>query len=81
MDKMKKIFSRWGRTLESRRKELIGEAAVYGMMAVIYSALFFFGALYPRYGIPPRSIRYEEESGEEEIVYKSLILEQIKEWF
>lgn len=55
------------------------EAAIYGLMAAIYMSLFFFGALYPKYGLPPQSIVYDEE--EETVVYKSLILERIKEWF
>lgn len=99
-----------GKQAVSGRGRLIAETAVYGLMAAIYTSLFFFGALYPKYGLPPQSIVYDEteetaeqkesdaegaaETGkktestegedaaaEETVVYKSLILERIKEWF
>lgn len=105
------------RYLRSRRGKLLLETAVYGMLTAIYTSLFFFGALYPQFGIPAQSISCEEEeettkeetkkeekdiTEEEEaeritaaeektedpdadeeaaIVYKSLFLERLKEWF
>lgn len=78
--------------MEKNRMRILGEAAVYGLLGMIYASLFFFGALYPQFGIPSQSIVYEmetEEVGEltdrknggEKIVYKSLLVERIKEWF
>lgn len=67
------------------------EIAAYGMMTLAYGALFFFGALYPDYGIPRQSICYEEEVLKEseasddleqdEVQFKCLLWEELKEWF
>ncbi|MBP3458800.1 MAG: hypothetical protein J6K58_06295 [Lachnospiraceae bacterium] len=46
--------------------KLLLETAVYGMLAVIYTSLFFFGALYPQFGLPSQSIACESETEEEE---------------
>lgn len=59
------------------------EILVYGMLTVTYMSLFFFGALYPGYGIPAQSIEYVidgENSGNDEVQYKSFLWEQLKEW-
>lgn len=61
------------------RKKLLGEAAIYGLLSVIYGSLFFFGALYPRYGLSAACV--EESTEDEEVVYKSFFLECLKEWF
>lgn len=95
MMKIKNAVSEIKKAIGSYKGKLVGETIVYGFLAAIYTSLFFFGALYPKYGLPSQSIMYEgqEESGKhetpeefdrdstEEIVYKSLILERIKEWF
>lgn len=60
------------------------QTAVYGILAAIYMSLFFFGALYPEFGLPSNSIveeTEEEEGSEKEVVYKSFLLERLKEWF
>lgn len=62
------------------------EILVYGMLTVTYTSMFFFGALYPGYGIPSQSIVYEEDGDgispdDVEVQYKSLLWEQLKEWF
>ena len=61
------------------------EMLVYGTLAIAYTSMFFFGALYPGYGIPSQSIVYEDENETdrdcEEVQYKSLLWEQLKEWF
>ncbi len=62
------------------------EILVYGMLAATYTSMFFFGALYPGYGIPPQSIVCEEDEDDRnlsgvEVQYKSLLWEQLKEWF
>ena len=71
--------------LRSRKGKLLLKTAAYGMLGAIYTSLFFFGALYPQFGIPEQSISCEEdeEAAEEEetVVYKSLLLERLKEWF
>lgn len=59
------------------------EILVYGMLTVTYASLFFFGALYPGYGIPSQSIEYVKDDGiadDEEVQYKSFLWEQLKEW-
>lgn len=75
---------------KNMRKKLLGEAAVYGLLSGIYASLFFFGALYPQYGLSTACIEEEtEEEAEEgdgeqedkEVVYKSFFLERLKEWF
>lgn len=48
--------------------KLLRETAVYGMLAVIYTSLFFFGALYPQFGLPSQSIACESETEEEDSV-------------
>lgn len=78
--------------MEIGRKRILGEAAFYGMLGMIYASLFFFGALYPQFGIPSQSIvretetdedeeTTEEKTDEEKVVYKSLLVERLKEWF
>ncbi len=74
--------------METGRKRILGEAAFYGMLGMIYASLFFFGALYPQFGIPSQSIVRETETDEDEettdgekVVYKSLLVERLKEWF
>lgn len=84
------------RYLKSRKGKLLLETALYGLLATIYTSLFFFGALYPQFGIPSQSISCEAKEGEsaeetenpgtdeeetETVVYKSLFLERLKEWF
>ena len=75
---------------KNTRKKLLGEAAIYGLLSMIYASLFFFGALYPRYGLSTACIEDETEEGtaeadeepeDEEVVYKSFFLERLKEWF
>lgn len=75
---------------KNTRKKLLGEAAIYGVLSMIYASLFFFGALYPRYGLSTACIEEETEEGaaeadeepeDEEVVYKSFFLERLKEWF
>lgn len=48
--------------------KLLLETAIYGMLAVIYTSLFFFGALYPQFGLPSQSIACESETEEEDSV-------------
>lgn len=93
--KIKDMITRIRQAFMSRKGKLLSEAALYGLLAAIYSSLFFFGALYPQFGIPSKSIVYEEqeeseeaeeteetdEEEQEEVVYKSLILERLKDWF
>lgn len=77
--------------MEMNRKRILGEAALYGLLGTVYASLFFFGALYPQFGIPSQSIVCESETDEEEmdeektdgekVVYKSLLMERLKEWF
>lgn len=74
--------------METGRKRILGEAAIYGLLGMIYASLFFFGALYPQFGIPSQSIVRETETDEDEettdgkkVVYKSLLAERLKEWF
>lgn len=63
------------------------QTAVYGILAAIYMSLFFFGALYPEFGLPSNSIVSEAdeddalEETEKVVVYKSFLLERLKEWF
>lgn len=65
------------------------QTAVYGILAAIYMSLFFFGALYPEFGLPSNSIVTEADEDEDEeseetekvVVYKSFLLERLKEWF
>lgn len=71
-----------------KTKKSVMEIAVYGLIGAIYTSLFFFGALYPQFGFSSAGIGYEkseeslqDENGtEQEIVYKSLFLERLKEW-
>lgn len=118
------------------RKRLLLETAIYGLLTAVYTSMFFFGALYPGYGIPSEAVERQQETteeaasrtdktketdrpeeadkakeadktkevdraeetdktkeadraeetdktekAEEEIVYKSLLLEKLKEWF
>lgn len=88
------------------RKRLLLETAIYGLLTAVYTSMFFFGALYPEYGIPSEAVERQQETteeaasrtdkaeeadraeetdktekAEEEIVYKSLLLEKLKEWF
>lgn len=106
------------------RKRLLLETAIYGLLTAVYTSMFFFGALYPDYGIPSQAVERQQETteeaasrtdktketdraeeadraeetdkakeadraeetdktekAEEEIVYKSLLLEKLKEWF
>lgn len=84
--KIKHTFLKLKEAADTRRGRLMKETIVYGLMAAIYTSLFFFGALYPKYGLPQQSVVYDEreedtEETEETVVYKSLILERIKEWF
>lgn len=112
-------ISKSGRT--TIRKQLFMELAVYGMLTAVYTSMFFFGALYPVYGIPRQAVEKQQteaaqeadetketdrtneadgteetdrskkadrtnktdgtEADAEEIVYKSLLLEKLKEWF
>lgn len=78
--------------METGKKRILGEAAFYGLLGMIYASLFFFGALYPQFGIPSQCIVRETETDEEEgtteektagekVVYKSLLAERLKEWF
>jgi hypothetical protein len=68
-------------------KRDVTEAAIYGLLGMIYTSLFFFGAFYPQYGLPRQSAicqsRNEQmaDEEEEEVVCKSLLLERLKEWF
>lgn len=48
---------------KNTRKKLLGEAAIYGLLSMIYASLFFFGALYPRYGLSTACIEEETEEG------------------
>lgn len=77
--------------LRFRKGKLLLETALYGLLTAIYASLFFFGALYPQFGIPSQSISCETEEEETEtadtdeeetetIVYKSLFLERLKGW-
>lgn len=81
---------------KNRKGKLLAEAAIYGLLSMIYGSLFFFGALYPQYGFSTACIEEEETEGEEtgeekeeeveaqedrEIVYKSFFLERLREWF
>lgn len=81
---------------KNRKGKLLAEAAIYGLLSMIYGSLFFFGALYPQYGFSTACIEEEENEGEEmgeekeeeekdpenrEIVYKSFFLERLREWF
>lgn len=82
-----------GRRFDMKWKQFC-EASVYGLLSVVSLSMCFFGALYPKYGLPLQSaavyekeeaaVREDEEAAdetEETVVYKSLILERIKEWF
>lgn len=95
------------KTGKNLKKRLLGEAAIYGLLSAIYGSLFFFGALYPRYGFSAACVEESAEDGTEEdktdrktgikrenktegkgedsengeVVYKSLFLECLKEWF
>ena len=51
------------KTGKNLKKRLLGEAAIYGLLSVIYGSLFFFGALYPRYGLSAACV---EESAEDD---------------
>ena len=48
---------------KNTRKKLLGEVAVYGLLSMIYASLFFFGALYPRYGFSTACMEEETEEG------------------
>lgn len=71
------------------RRKVRLESLIYGLIGSIYATMFFFGALYPGYGIPTQSIVSEDEDpekekekdAEEDITYECLLLETIKEWF
>lgn len=75
----------------SYKIKLLEETALYGLLAAIYTSLFFFGALYPEYGVPAQCIEAEDqtedcdeewaEDTEQGIVYKSLFWQRIREWF
>lgn len=78
--------------METGRKRILEETAFYGLLGMIYASLFFFGALYPQFGIPSQSIvretetdgdegTTEEKTDGEKVVYKSLLAERLKEWF
>lgn len=77
--------------MEINKKRILEEAALYGLLGTVYASLFFFGALYPQFGIPSQSIVCESETDDEEteaenaeeekVVYKSLFMERLKEWF
>lgn len=69
------------------KAKLAIQTAVYGILAAVYMSLFFFGALYPEFGLPSNSIVAETdeddalEETEKVVVYKSFLLERLKEWF
>lgn len=56
------------------------ETFVYGMLSLMFGMAFFFGVLYPDYGVSPRSYRITEcrESLKEPGKYTVSFLEQIK---
>lgn len=92
---------------KNRKRKLLAETAIYGLLSMIYGSLFFFGALYPQYGFASACMEEEEEGKEAEkdtkdgnqekedsrdenlengdtkvqkIIYKSFLLERMKEW-
>lgn len=47
------------------RKRLLLETAIYGLLTAVYTSMFFFGALYPGYGIPSEAVERQQETTEE----------------
>lgn len=56
---------------KTTKSRLLKETVLYGLLSLIYGSLFFFGALYPRYGYDTACIRetdeeeMQEETGEQ----------------
>lgn len=72
-------------------KHIITKLCLYGTLSIVYTSAFFFGALYPQFGIPEGAVVYQENEktdeaaekavtskDEAEVVYKSYFLEKIK---
>ena len=60
-------------------KKCLREILLYGILSIMYGSVFFFGALYPDYGVPRESIRYENMEGHERENAASRINGKLKE--
>lgn len=66
-------------------KENILKLSAYGIVFMVYSMAFLFGAMYPQYGIPKESIvhetEYDSDDLEQEIKveYRSYFLDKLRE--
>ena len=64
--KIKHTFLKLKEAADTRRGRLMKETIVYGLMAAIYTSLFFFGALYTKYGLPRQSVVDDEREEDTE---------------
>ena len=66
-------------------KENILKLSAYGIVFMVYSMAFLFGAMYPQYGIPKESIVHETEDDSDDseqeirIEYRSYFLDKLRE--
>ncbi len=54
------------------------ETFVYGVLSLMFAAAFFFGVLYPSYGISPKAYRVAEEYDKQQIHYTFYFYERLK---
>ena len=66
-------------------KENILKLSAYGIVFMVYSMAFLFGAMYPQYGIPKESIVHETEDDSDDseqeikVEYRSDFLDKLRE--
>ena len=66
-------------------KENIIKLSAYGIVFMVYSMAFLFGAMYPQYGIPKESIVHETEDDSDDleqeikVEYRSYFLDKLRE--
>ena len=66
-------------------KENILKLSAYGIVFMVYSMAFLFGAMYPQYGIPKESIVHETEDDSDDleqeikVEYRSYFLDKLRE--
>ena len=66
-------------------KENILKLSAYGIVFMVYSMAFLFGAMYPQYGIPKESIVHETEYDSDDseqgikVEYRSYFLDKLRE--
>lgn len=51
-------------------KQNIIKLSLYGIVSILYTCAFLFGAMYPQYGIPRESVVYETRGKEDASVTK-----------